>query len=160
MGSQAARHGGRKITRITVNQLCRICRGLSSLVGLIRVIDRDVSLQVFLGLKRFTAVGTSPGDIISHKSFTVSRVRRSLPRGCVAGSDMFPDLELAGDHVVTDTAAVLQAHVDLLQVGVVLGELREGLPAKSALARNLLCLLRLVEYQHGGMLASDMINKT
>ena len=104
-----------------------------------------MSLQVFLGLKRFTAVGTSPGDIISHKSFTVSRVGRSLSRGEVAGSDMFPDLELGGGQVVADPAPVLQAHVDLLQVGVVQGQILKGPAAELALAGNLLGLLRLVE---------------
>ena len=100
-----------------------------------------MSLKVFLGLKCCTAVGTNPGDIFSHKSFTFWRILFSLARGAVASIDMFPDLELGGGHVVADPAPVLQAHVDLLQVGVVPGQVDEGLQAKSALARSLLCLL-------------------
>ena len=139
--SEAARQGGGEVTGITVNQLSRVLHRLSSLTGLIWVIDCDVALQVLPGREMFPAVGTHPGEILPDKSLTFPGVFCGLIRGAVEGADVFPDVQFAGHHVVAHQAGVLQAHVGLLQVGVVQGQALTGLAAKPALVSNLFCLL-------------------
>ena len=138
--SEAARQGGGEVTGITVNQLSRVLHSLSSLTGLIWVIDCDVALQVLPGREMFPAVGAYSGEILPDKSLTFPGVF-CLIRGAVGRADVFPDVQFAGHHVVAHQAGVLQAHVGLLQVGVVQGQALTGLAAKPALVSNLFCLL-------------------